>query len=147
MVLHLTHLLNLPGVIIDSWDSDDNSVYFHLNILAEGMKCHHCNSYTEELHQIRPIIVRDLPAFGKNVYLKVPRRQFYCRICQRYITERLAFIDWRRKYTQRYEENIYYQVNNSNIEQVAQQENLSIEDVKSIVNHVCKKREKVKNIS
>jgi len=142
MVLHLTHLLNLPGVVIDSWNSDENSVHFHLRVLAEGIYCPHCGSYTQELHQIRPIIVRDLSAFGKSVYLKVPRRQFYCRNCQRYITERLEFIDWRRKYTQRYEENIYYQVNHSNLEQVSQQENLHIEDVKNIFNHVSRKHKK-----
>lgn len=142
MVLHLTHLLNLPGVVIDSWKSDQNSVYFHLRVLAKGIHCPHCGSYTQELHQIRPIVVRDLSAFGKSVYLKVPRRQFYCRNCQRYITERLEFIDWRRKYTQRYEENIYYQVNHSNLEQVSQQENLHIEDVKNIFNHVSRKHKK-----
>lgn len=34
--------------------------------------------YTEDLHQNRPILIRDLPVFGKVVYLKIPRRQFYC---------------------------------------------------------------------
>ena len=147
MVLHLTHLLNLPGVIVDSWDSDENSVCFHLRILAEGMDCPHCGNYTKELHQIRPIVVRDLPACGKDVYLKVPRRQFYCCICQRYITERLKFIDWRRKYTQRYEESIYYQVNNLHIEQVCQQEHLSVAEVKNIVNYLNRRRQNKKRIN
>ncbi|PSB60738.1 hypothetical protein C7B79_24670 [Chroococcidiopsis cubana CCALA 043] len=30
------------------------------------------------MHQNRPMLVRDLPSFGRVVYLKVPRRQFYC---------------------------------------------------------------------
>ncbi|WP_445305003.1 transposase family protein, partial [Microcoleus sp. Pol12A6] len=30
------------------------------------------------------MLVRDLSVFGRPVYLKIPRRQFYCPICQRY---------------------------------------------------------------
>ncbi|MBD1811423.1 transposase family protein [Microcoleus vaginatus] len=47
-------------------------------ILSEGTVCHHCKNDTEKLHQNRPIIVRDLSVFGRPVYLKIPRRQFYC---------------------------------------------------------------------
>jgi transposase len=31
--------------------------------------------------------VRDLPAFGQPVYLKIPRRNFYCRHCQNTLRE------------------------------------------------------------
>ncbi len=140
--LRVTHLLNLPGVAIESWNSSEDSMFFQLSILATAIKCPHCRKYTEELNQTRPIIVRDLPAFGKEVYLKLPRRQFYCKGCQRYITEQLKFIDWRRKYTQRYEEIIYLQVNNSSIEQVSKDQHLSIQQVKNIVNHMSQKRKK-----
>ncbi|MFH7024617.1 MAG: transposase family protein [Heteroscytonema crispum UTEX LB 1556] len=142
MYLHLTNLLNLQGVAVESCNYSEESVCFQLSILAEGINCPHCKNYTEELHQVRPILVKDLPALGKDVYLNLPRRQFYCRVCQRYITERLEFIDWRRKYTQRYEKGIYLQVINSSIEQVSQQERLSIEQVKNIYNYVSHKLKK-----
>jgi len=145
MSLHLTTLLNLSGVVVESWDNYENSVYFHLSIIATGIYCPYCRIYTEELHQIRPIIVRDLPAFGKEVYLKLPRRQFYCRCCQRYITEVLEFIDWRRKYTRRYEESIYQQVNYSSIEEVSRTHNLTVIQVKNIFNHVKKTSESIRN--
>ncbi|NMG10342.1 transposase family protein [Brasilonema sp. UFV-L1] len=138
----LTNLLNLPGVAVESYESFQDSVSFQLKVLAKGMCCPHCRNYTEELHQIRPIVVRDLPVSGKEVYLKLPRRQFYCRVCQRYVTERLQFIDWRRKYTQRYEENIYSQINHFNIDQVSQQQHLRVEQVKNIFNHIRQKRHK-----
>jgi transposase len=143
MYLHLTNLLNLPGVVVESCNNSENSVYFQLSIVAPGIYCLYCRSYTEELHQIRPIVVRDLPACGKKVYLKLPRRQFYCRCCQRYITERLEFIDWHRKYTRRYEESIYHQVNNSSIEEVSREQQLTAAQVKNIFNHVQKSLRKV----
>jgi len=52
-------------------------------VVASGIICPHCNNYTEKLHQNRPILARDLSAFGRSVYLQVPRRQFYCPTCQR----------------------------------------------------------------
>ncbi|MDB9309975.1 transposase family protein [Aphanizomenon sp. CS-733/32] len=137
---NLTKLINLPGVQVESWHDSDHSLNFNLSILVSGIYCCYCHNYTTELHQVRPILVRDLPAFGKQVYLNLPRRQFYCRFCQRYITEQLEFINWRRKYTQRYEEMICFLANNSTIEQVSEQENLSIEQVKNIVNHLTHHR-------
>ena len=64
-----------------------------------GINCPYCQKETKELHQVRSFLVRDLPAFGQPVYLKVPRRQFYCRYCQKYITEELDYIDPKRKET------------------------------------------------
>lgn len=133
---NLSNLLNLPGVTVESWHYSDSSVSFNLSIIVSGIHCPHCRKYTAELHQVRPILVRDLSTFGKQVYLNLPRRQFYCRLCQRYVTEQLEFINWRRKYTKRYEEMIYYLVHNSSIEQVSKQEDLSSEQVKNIVNHL-----------
>ena len=52
---------------------------------------------------------------GQVVYLKVPRRQFYCRECKKYSTEPLDFLEMGRNYTIRYEEYIYDRVKTSNI--------------------------------
>lgn len=138
---NLTNLLNLPGVTVKSCQYVENAIYFNLNILATGVKCQHCCQYTKELHQVRPILVRDLPAFGKQVYLNLPRRQFYCQLCQRYITEQLEFINWRRKYTKRYEQDIYLQVRTSSIQQVSQKENLTIEQVMNIFKYVSNRNQ------
>ncbi|WP_425335109.1 transposase family protein [Nostoc punctiforme] len=54
------------------------------------MACHHCNSYTDTVHQSRTKLVRDLSIFGRLVYLKVPRRQFYCGECKKFPTESLT---------------------------------------------------------
>jgi len=140
MNTELTNLLDLQGVQVESKDISQEAIFFNLTISAKGTYCLYSH-YTEELHQVRPILVRDLEAFGKPVYLNLPRRQFYCRICQRYFTEHLNFIDYRRKYTQRYEVSIYSQVNNSSMELVSQKEKLNIEQVKNIVNHVRHKQQ------
>ena len=120
----------------------EGMISLKLEILVEGMNCPHCQKYTEELHQNRPVLVRDLPTFGRKVYLQVPRRQFYCNECKKYSTERLKFCDWKRRHTQRYEANIYERVKKSSIEQIGREEELSYDEIKNIFDHVYQQRKK-----
>ncbi|WP_225894811.1 transposase family protein [Leptolyngbya sp. O-77] len=76
-------------------------MYLKLRLLNQESSCPHCKKSSSELHQNRPILIRDLSIFGQVTYLKIPRRQFYCRDCQRYFTESLTFMDAGRQYTRR----------------------------------------------
>ncbi|MEB3121476.1 MAG: ISL3 family transposase, partial [Snowella sp.] len=76
------------------------------------------------------------------VYLKVPRRKFYCKQCQRYFTENLEFMEARRKYTVRYEEYIYERVNVSSVEKVKREECLSWDQVHGIYQRQCESKKK-----
>jgi transposase len=83
MDFHLDTLLQLPNVTDDSCTHQPTEVYLKLRFLTEEANCSHCGKLSSELHQNRPILIRDLSVFGQGTYLKVPRRQFYCRECQR----------------------------------------------------------------
>ena len=86
MSFHLDYLLDLPGVMVETCTQIEGKIYFRLSALESRIVCPHCDNYTGELHQNRPILARDLSVFGRYVYLQVPRRQFYCANCQRYVT-------------------------------------------------------------
>jgi transposase len=135
MDFHLDTLLKLPNVTVESCIQQPNEVYLKLRFLNEEASCSDCGKLSSELHQNRPILVRDLSVFGQATYLKVPRRQFYCRECQRYFTELLSFVEAGRQYTQRYEEYIYQQVQRSSIEQVSRVERLTSERIEGIFKH------------
>jgi len=142
MSFHLDYLLDLPEVRVETCTQVEGIITLKLNILANGISCPHCQTYTEELHQNRPTLVRDLPTFGRSVFLQVPRRQFYCPECQRYSTERLEFFDWKRRHTRRYEANIYERVQQSSMEQIGREEELSYDEIKSIFDHVYQQKKK-----
>lgn len=135
MSFELDALLNIPGVTVEMCSYQDQEVYLTLGLLTDSCVCPHCQNHTQQIHQNRPILIRDLPVFGKRVYLRVPRRQFYCASCQRYFTERLDFAGWERRYTQRYEAYIYHKVQSSSLEQIAREETLSFDQVQGIFNH------------
>ncbi|MEG4032057.1 MULTISPECIES: transposase family protein [unclassified Microcoleus] len=114
-----------------------------LSILSEQIVCHHCKKSTEKLHQNKPVLVKDLSVFGRPVYLKIPRRQFYFPSCQRYPTERIDFLDVKRRHTQGYEQNIYERVKQWSMEQIVREEGLSYDEIKGIFEQVNKSKKKL----
>jgi transposase len=66
MSFHLDYLLDLPGVKVETCTQIEGQIYFRLRALASEIVCPHCNNYTEELHQNRPTLVRDLSVFGRE---------------------------------------------------------------------------------
>lgn len=142
MDLHLDGLLQLPHVTVESCTQQPNEVCLKLRLLNEEAACPHCGQTSDELHQNRPIVIRDLAVFGRATYLQVPRRQFYCRDCQRYFTEPLSFVEAGRHYTQRYEASVYQQVQQSSIEQVSRAEGLSWERIEGIFKHQYERQKK-----
>ncbi|MGB8816277.1 MAG: ISL3 family transposase, partial [Minisyncoccia bacterium] len=142
MLFFLENLLKLPKVSIRNVVQEGTEVFLILSCQEEEVKCNYCGKLSDELHQTNNILVRDLPISGQTVYLKVPRRKFYCKQCQKYFTENLEFMEARRKYTVRYEEYIYERVNVSSVEQVKREESLSWDQVHGIYQRQCESKKK-----
>jgi len=142
MLFFLENLLNLPKVNIRNVIQEGKQAFLLLSCQEEEVKCNYCGSLTDELHQTNSVLVRDLSISGQMVYLKVPRRKFYCKDCQRFFTENLEFMEARRKYTVRYEEYIYGRVNVSSVEQVGREESLSWDQVNGIYQRQCEAKKK-----
>lgn len=132
---HLNLILGLPEVAVREFTMLEDGICLKIKLTNLGTHCPSCQSYTTEINQNRPILVRDLPCFDKVTYLQVPRRQFYCRHCQKYFTEKLPWIEWKRRHTLRYEKNIFERVKSSSIATVALGEGLSYDEVQGIFNH------------
>lgn len=142
MTSPLEKLLNLPETTVVGYQQVEGYFCLQLKLTSRGISCSHCQQYTEEFHQTTFILVRDLPTFGQPVYLRVPRRRFYCRECQRYVTEKLEFIDWRQVYTRRYQQYIYQRVITSSVEQVSREEDLSGEVIQGLFRRVSNQLKK-----
>ena len=74
MDFHLDILLNLPNVTVFTTYQKEGFIFVKLELLNEGIDCPYCQNYTDNLHQNRPILVRDLSICGQGFYLEVPRR-------------------------------------------------------------------------
>jgi transposase len=76
-----------------------------------------------------------LPIAGKEVYLHLSQRQFYCPDCDRHFNERFNFVDVKRTMTRRYERHVYECCKASTIQKISAQENL----VWQTVNEICQR--------
>lgn len=132
---HLDLILGLPEVTVREFTMLEDGICLKIKLTNLGTHCPSCQNFTTEINQNRPILVRDLPCFDKVTYLQVPRRQFYCRHCQKYFTEKLPWIEWKRRHTLRYEKKVFERVKSSNIATVALVEGLSYDEIQGIFNH------------
>lgn len=143
MDFYLNGLLNFPNITIEKCINREDKIELTLGFLNDSINCEKCGTKIDEINQERPISIRDLSVFGKPVFLDLNRRQFYCKSCQKYTTEKLNYIDFDRHTTLRYQEYIYERVKVSNITQVAREENLTYDRVHSIFMKVYEKKQKI----
>ena len=110
MNFNLAPLLNLPNVVASDYSNTLDTVIIKIELINDGINCPNCNRYTGKVHQTRPVLIRDMAVFGQQVYLKVPRRQFYCPNCKTSPTEPLSWLNKKQRQTTRYQEYIYERV-------------------------------------
>lgn len=102
--------------------------------IAKYCTCPKCGVQVSTIHQNHWRIVRDLPISDRQVQLKINRRQFRCKKCEKIFSEQLDFIDKNRGYTKRLANNIIAQVLESNIRSVALRNDLTEEEIESMLN-------------
>ena len=146
MDFHLNSLLNLPNARVFTCYKKAGFTFIHLDLINEGINCPNCENYTNTIQKTSQRLIRDLSIVGTGVYLKVPRRKFYCGQCQKYPTERLEWVENRQRFTQRYQEYIYKRVKESSCEQVSRNEELSSAQESANIEQGCRERAKKKRM-
>lgn len=94
-------LLSLPDLVVDSVELSTRHITLHCHVSTPQQSCPHCLKPTSQLNQYTQREVRDLDISGRQVWLRVQVRQFFCPVCDRYFTERLSFADPRKSHTHR----------------------------------------------
>jgi transposase len=140
MNILLTELLNLPGVIVEDWQQTETELILCVEMDADYATCPSCGQVSKHLHANTSYWVRDLPLSNREVWLKVNRRRFKCFKCEKPFSEELFFVGRRKKYTHRYASKITAQVIHSDVHNIAEINQLTDEEVWSMVNHVAAER-------
>ena len=122
MWINFDQLLDLPNVTVINYQKITQTIFLKLALLNEAIECPNCHQTLDRINQTQYSLVRDLSILGNPVYLEVPRRQFHCQKCQKYISERLCFMRLRQHQTIRYESMIYERVKNCSIEEISREE-------------------------
>jgi len=126
-------ILGIKEIQVDRVDWQDRSLHIHCNSIFEEALCPHCLKKRQVINQTYVRQFRDLPIAGKEVYLHLSQRQFYCPDCDRHFNKRFSFVDPKRTMTRRYERYVYECCKASTIQKISAQENL----VGHTVNEIC----------
>jgi transposase len=145
----LTEILNIPGVKVTNY-SQHSGIGIILRLESESQEaiCPNCGTLSRKIHQNHRHLVKDFPMLGQPTYLEVNRRQFKCEKCSKPFSESLSYVKKKRKYTNRLSKSIIEQVLSSNIKSVAKKNDVSEEEIQTMLKDAAKEliNEKPKSI-
>lgn len=100
-------LLSLPDLLVDRVELSAKRITLHCHLSTPQQNCPHCLCPTAQVNQYTQREVRDLDISGRQVWLVVRVRQYFCPDCDRYFSERLGFADPGKSHTHRQEKWIF----------------------------------------
>jgi len=121
----LSDFVDIPSVRVIGYRKEVDRFEILVEFEWNSAVCPGCGVRSSRKHTAKPVAVRDLPCFGRSVYLSLPRRQFKCRHCSKPFTERLSFVEFGSGFTKRYEQYIYEQCHERSFTVVGNQERVS----------------------
>ncbi len=128
-------IINLPGMkVLNCHEIEGIGLIIEIEKIVKYCTCPKCGYKASSIHQNHWRIVQDLPISDRTVQLKINRRQFRCKKCQKIFSEELDFIEKKRGYTKRLAADIIKQVLDSNIRSVALRNDLTEEEIESMLN-------------
>ena len=138
----LTELLNLSNVKVVHYQLvGQNRINLFVESTLEMALCPDCQQASTTIHEVGgPQMIRDLPIWERDCWLRLTPRRFKCTTCQDTFVERLAWREPGRDYTLRYEQHIFQRTRKEPILQIARDEKLSEEVVQGIFESWAKKR-------
>ena len=121
----LEDIVDIPPIRLTGYEKKSDRIDLHATLAARSAVCPECGVRSTRQHGQKPIQVRDVPCFGRQVYLTLPRRRFKCRHCGGPFTEHLCFVEFGTNFTKRYEQHIFDECYERSQSAVAIQEGIS----------------------
>jgi transposase len=139
----LTLLLDLAGLEVKGYgmerQAEKDIVHLMCELSMDMAVCQRCKAISSAIKQYQSRCVRDLDLFGKRAFLHFELRRFECPECGHRFTERLQAVDWRRRQTRRFEQEIYQECLRSSKKAVAEKWLLSYATVTEIFQRQAKR--------
>jgi len=137
----LTELLNIEGVEVTGYKSDQDFIAFEVRSLNQASICPHCGTKSQIVHQNHYHLIQDLPISGRDTFIRYNRRQFKCNVCKKPFSESLDFVGERRQYTERFAEKVVSDLIHGDRHNVAKQNQITDDVVESMVEYISKKKD------
>ena len=130
---HFTEkLLGLQDIEIEKIEEIDNSLHIFCHLIKKVHRCSCCSAHTDKVHDYREQVIKDIPAFGKNVIIHLKKRRYRCS-CGKRFPERNSFLPRYQRITNRLTAFVIDKLRTEvSFSDVAREANLSVSKVISI---------------
>lgn len=135
----MTDILSISGFMVKECRFiEDIGLVLYLENLTSIVACPNCGAMTDKLHQNYELTIRDINWGEQDIYLRVNRRQMRCDRCAQKFREELEFVKKKRNYTKRFQNKIIQEVIESDIKNVAQRNDVSEQEVETMLKDAVK---------
>ena len=80
-------LLELEDVIITDVQTSNTEIHVFLSMPRRPHTCPRCKAVTEQIHDYRTSIIKDVPCMGKMLLLHYRKRRYHCPCCRKHFYE------------------------------------------------------------
>ena len=94
-------LTGLQGIIINNIESNEKEVHIYCELERRTHKCPNCGCVTDCVHDYRVQVIKNIPSFGKFVYIHLRKRRYCCK-CGKRFAEDNNFLAKYQRYTTRF---------------------------------------------
>ena len=77
-------LLGLQDIEIEKIEEIDNSIHIFCQLTRKPHKCPDCGNHTDKVHDYREQVIKDIPAFGKHIFIHLKKRRYRCSCGKRF---------------------------------------------------------------
>ena len=93
-------LTGLQGLSIEKVEENQNNIHIHCKLERKKHKCPCCGKLTNTIHDYREQVIKDIPAFGKYVFIHIKKRRYRCT-CGKRFAEKNKFLPRYHRMTNR----------------------------------------------
>ena len=128
---HFTEdLLGLKGVNVKNIKENDTEIYIYIEMAVKPHRCPCCGTAARTVHDYRWQKIKDIGAFGKQVYLYLHKRRYRCPQCGKRFFEQNNFLPRYHRMTSRLVAYILQKLTDErSFTSVAREVNLSVSTV------------------
>ncbi len=104
---YVTKLINLESVKFKDIDIQEDEIRFLVASEHDVGLCPTCCCLTSTLVDVKPKVYRDLDLSERMCFIEIDIKRFECKECHATFTEPLSFASPHRRYTSRFEQQVY----------------------------------------
>ncbi len=94
-------LLGLTDVIVTGVNRDESSCTILIEMPRLPHTCPICGQKTDQIHDYRTQIIKDISMFGKSTLLQLRKRRYHCPACHKNFPEQVPFLPRYHRLTNR----------------------------------------------